>query len=125
MARRLGVTWCGGGCGLSATRHREGCIYLGVIHYRERRFTRRAARTFLMLVARLDRETDDGYLNIELYDWFYLWRDSVSAAQMAKTLGFRLPASVFDQQRNQCILLAARRGVNLTKYRRVYQWARA
>jgi hypothetical protein len=124
LANRLEVKWCSGGCGLSTTKHREGCIDpFGVIHFAERRFTRRSARNFLILVARMDRESDPGFLNIDLYDWFYVYLDSVDAARMAKAAGFRLPAPLFDAQRQRCRDLAARRGVKLSKYRKVWNWA--
>lgn len=123
LAERLDVPWCGGGCGLSATRHREGCVFLNVVHFAERRFTRRAARNFLLLVARMDRESDDGYLNIDTFDWWYLYKDSVTAQRMAQKAGIRIPARLFDHQREMCRLLAARRGVRLSRYRKVYQWA--
>ena len=74
MATRLDVPWCGGGCGLSKTKHREGCLFLGVVHFADRRFTRRAARNLLLLVARMKRESDDQYLNHEVYDWWSLSR---------------------------------------------------
>lgn len=124
MADRLGVPTCTGGCGLSATRHRTGCIFLGVVHFAERRFSRRAAKNYLMLVARRDREMNDGYLNHEVYDWWYVWHDSVTAAVMARLLGFRLPAAIFARERALCRLLADRRGVKLSRYRRVAAWVR-
>jgi hypothetical protein len=124
MAERLDIRWCGGGCGLSETRHREGCIFLGVVHFRERRFTKRAARNFLMLAARMQRESDEGYLNIPLFDWWYCYSDSIAAGRMAMECGFRLPAAVFDEQREMCRLLAAKRGVRLSKYRKVWAWSR-
>jgi len=123
MADRLGVTWCGGGCGLSVTKHQEGAAFLGVIHFAERRFSRRTARNFLMLVAMNDRKSDAGYLNVELFDWWYVYHDSITAMGMAQQLGFRLPAALFDQQRRQCRDLAAKRGVRLSRYRKVYEWA--
>lgn len=122
MGARLGVPTCTGGCGLSATRHRTGCIFLGVVHYAERRFTRRAARTYLMLVARLERENDPAFLNDEVYDWLYPYIDSVEAGKLAMQLGFRLPAAVFDRQREQVRSLAARRGVKLSRRGNLYQW---
>lgn len=124
MAARLEVPTCTGGCGLSRTRHRTGCIFMGVVHFAERRFSRRAAKNYLMLVARMDREADGEYLNrIDLYDWFYVYVDSVTAARMAKQLGFRLPASIFEREREMVRLLAARRGVKLSRYKKVYQWS--
>ena len=124
MGERLEVPTCTGGCGLSATRHRTGCVFLNVVHFAERRFSKRAAKNYLLLVARMDREADGEYLNnIDLYDWFYCYIDSVNAARMAKQLGFRLPASIFARERAMVRLLANRRGVKLTKYRKVYQWS--
>ena len=125
MATRLDVPWCGGGCGLSKTKHREGCLFLGVVHFADRRFTRRAARNLLLLVARMKRESDDQYLNHEVYDWWYLYHDAVTAAKMAMACGVRLPASVFDHDREMCRLLATKRGVKLSRYHRVYEWTRA
>lgn len=123
MSQHLGVAWCGGGCGLSATRHRQGCLFLNVIHWKERRFTRRAARTYLMLVARMRREADPGFLNEpDLYDWLYVYIDSTEAGRLAMQLGFRLPAAVFDHQREQVRAMAARRGVKLSKRTKVYAW---
>ena len=121
----LGVPICTGGCGLSASRHRTGTIFLGVIHFAERRFTKRGAKNLLILASRRAREMDPGYLNIPLYDWFYLWSDCTVAAAYASDLGFRLPAHLFDHERALCRALAARRNVRLSKYRRVYEWSRA
>lgn len=124
-AKRLEVPWCDGGCGLSITRHKTGCIDpFGVIHFTNRKPTKRGYARFLTLVARMDREADGEYLNrIDLYDWFYCYIDSVNAARMAKQLGFRLPASIFEREREMVRLLAAHRGVKLTKYRKVWSWA--
>lgn len=122
MGARLGVPTCTGGCGLSATRHREGCLFLGVIHFAERRFSRRAARTYLMLVARMDRESDGGYLNDPRFDWWYCHHDAVAAQRLAHRLGFSIPSRAFDAQRRECRLLASARGIRLAKYRRVYEW---
>lgn len=124
MGTRLDVSTCTGGCGLSVTRHREGAVFMGIVHFADRRFTRRAAKNYLMLVARRDREADAGYLNnIELYDWFYTYLDAVNATRMAKTLGFRLPAAIFNRERSLCQILAANRGVRLSKYKKVWNWA--
>ena len=54
MALVLDVPTCTGGCGLSKTRHRTGSIDpFGTIHYAERRFTKRSARNYLLLVAEM------------------------------------------------------------------------
>lgn len=123
LARRLDLRWCPGECGLSSTRHRRGFIFCSVIHYGDRRLTVQTARTLLMLAARNDREQDGGYLNSEMYDWWYRWHDSVAAYRMAQSVGIRLPARVFDRERAECLRLAERRGVRLSRYRRVQQWA--
>lgn len=126
IAAALDVPVCVGGCGLSISRHRAGVIDpFGIIHFAERRFTKRGAKNLLILVARITREQDPGYLNIPLYDWFYLWSDCTTAAAYAGDLGFRLPAHLFNRERALCRDLAARRNVRLSKYRRVYEWSRA
>ena len=125
MGRHLDIPTCTGGCGLSATRHREGCVFLNVVHFAERRFTRRAARNYLLLAAKQQRIIDEGYLNdIDLYDWMYVALDSMQAARFARELGFRIPSHLFDRQREMCRLLAARRGVKLSRYRNVQEWSR-
>lgn len=123
MARRLDIAWCGGGCGLSEYRHRRGVMFMGVVHYAERRFTRRGAKALLMLVARMRREADPGYLNIAEWDWWYVWHDATEASRLARTLGFVLPARLFDHERELCRLLAARRYVNLSAYPAAYAWS--
>ena len=126
IARQLDVPVCTGGCGLSVSRHSRGTIDpFGVIHFAERRFTRRGARNLLLLIARRDREADAGYLNVPVFDWWYVYHDSVTAARMARSLGFVIPARLWDLDREWCRLLAARRGVRLGKYRRVYNWVRS
>lgn len=126
MAARLDIPWCPGGCGLSESRHRTGTIFLGVVHYSRRRFTKRGAKNLLMLVARRAREMDPEYLNIPLYDWWYVYADSVAASKLAfNLLGIRLPAHLFDRERALCRDLAARRNVRLSKYRKTYEWSRA
>ena len=123
LASRLGLRVCGGGCGISAARHRRGIIFLGVIHYADRRLTVQTARNLLLLAARNDREADAGYLNIPLYDWWYLHHDATVAWRMARSVVIRLPARAFDRQRAACRRLAALRGVRLGRYRKVAQWA--
>lgn len=126
IAADLDMRVCLGGCGLSATRHREGCIdpFLQV-HFAERRkMTHRAARNLLLLLAKAQRMADPGYLNIDVFDFYYIYSDSVAAARMARDCGFRLPARLFDDRRRICRDLAARRWINLSKYPRVYSWSR-
>ena len=124
LAVRIGDPICLGECGLSITRHRNGANYLGVTHFADRRFSHRAARNLLLLVARNRREQDPLYLNdYGLYDWAYLALDALAASRIARECGLRLPAKLWDAQRGECQWLAARRGVKLTKYPRVWRWA--
>lgn len=126
LAAAFEVRWCSGGCGLSDRRHRQGFVFLGVVHFADRRFSRRSARNFLLLVARQRREADPQYLNIPLFDWYYLYHDAVHATEMAGAAGFRIPARLWNDQREQVRLLAARRGVHLSRppYRAIYEWSR-
>jgi hypothetical protein len=114
---------CWGGCGISVHRHRYGTIDgFGIIHFDDRGFTRKGARNLLLLVARRERESDPQWLNIELYDWYYQYVDSVRAYQLALDAGFRLPGRLFNEQREQCRALALSRGVRLSRYQGVRAW---
>lgn len=96
----------------------------GVGHYSDRRFTRRALRNLLILVARRDRLADPGWLNSNaLFDWYYLYTDEVAASRMAMSLGVRLPARLSRLNRLKCLQLAKRKGVKLSKRSAVYAWA--
>jgi len=125
MAAEFKVPFCDGGCGLPDRTHETGLIFLDVLHWRERRFTRRGAKTFLMLIARQKRLLDPEFLNIPEFDWMYEYNDSVMAQRMAGQLGFRIPAHLFDIERNRCARLAHKRGVKLSKYPAIYKWAYA
>ncbi len=122
VALRLGGPICMGGCGLSASAHRRGRIFLDVVHFADRRFTKRALRNLLLLIARQRRERDPEFLNDEMYDWYYQYLDSVEAARLARSLGVVLPSRLFDQRRALCRALAARRGVKLSRRKEVYSW---
>lgn len=124
LAAKLPVAVCEGGCGISDARHRRGLVFLGVVHYADRRLTVQTARALLLLAARAMREADPGYLNLDLYDWLHVYIDSVQAFRMGEAAGIRLPRRVFDRQRAECRRLAAKRGVRLSSRRRVYEWAR-
>ncbi len=124
MAGKLDVPWCGGGCGLSVTRHRTGCVFLGVVHFADRRPSKRATRNFLLLAARRDRLEDRDYLNVPFYDWWYRYEDATAAARMARYLHLRIPTRLWDHEREMCRLLAAKRGVQLSKHRSVWAWLR-
>lgn len=125
LAARLDINVCGGNCGLSHYHHRYGTIdCFGGLHFAPRRFTRRAARNLLLLIARAQREADPGYLNISLFDWQYLYLDSIAAQNLALRAGFRLPTRLFDAQRGRCRGLMARRNVAPNRYPRVREWLR-
>ncbi len=123
MAERVNVPYCPGDCGITDRSHDEGFIFLNVVHFRERRFTRRGAKNFLTLVARRRRLLDPEFLNIVRFDWMYLYNDAVMAQKMARDLGFRIPAHLFDQEREQCRLLARRRKIHLSTYPAIWSWA--
>lgn len=124
LAARMPVAVCEGGCGLSATRHRTGAAFLGVVHYADRRLTVQTARSLLLLAARAEREADPGFLNLDLYDWWYRYGDSIRAYNLGLACGIRLPRRAFDRERAECRRLAAKRGVRLSSRRRVYEWCR-
>jgi hypothetical protein len=126
LSAKLAFPICEGGCGISEARHRKGVLLAGVIHYADRRLTVQTARNLLLLAARADRESDGGYLNnMDLYDFFYCYADSVAAWRMARSVGIRLPARAFDAKRAECRRLAAMRGVRLSRYRNVAHWAKS
>jgi hypothetical protein len=119
------MPFCDGGCGLAyANIHAQGLVFLGVLHWTERRFTRRGAKNFLTTIARHKRLNDPEYLNIPHFDWLYLHDDAVTAQGWANHLfGFRIPAHLFDRDRDRCVRLAHRRKVKLSNYPAVYSWA--
>jgi hypothetical protein len=119
-------TWNGSACPISLTRHRKGAIDgMGLIHFADRRFTRRAAKNLLLLVAARERQRNPEYLNIPIFDWLYIYMDSIRAGQIAMDHGFRLPGHVFDRQRREAMAMAKRRSIAVSKWDGFYQWARA
>ena len=114
---------CLGGCGLNEYRHR-GSLFLQVIHWRERRVTRRGLLRFLLLVARRNREADPGYLNDRQFNYLYLWLDHRTADDYAAQLGIRFPVEFSRRERSSVFRLANRAGVHLaTTHPAVYAWA--
>ena len=95
----------------------------GVAHFADRRFTRRALRNMLLLVARRNRAADMEYLNLPQFEFFYLWHDNVEASRMAMELGVRLPARLSRLDRLRCLQLARRQNVRLSKRSAIYAWA--
>lgn len=123
VVRDLGLEQvCPGGCGLDDYRHR-GTIFLGVIHWRERRFTRRGLRRLLLLVARRERESaTSGFLNHPNLRWCALWWDEQRANGLASELGIRFPAAWSRQERLAC--LASARGWPISRtHPAIYAWA--
>lgn len=125
LAAHLPVAVCEGGCGIAESRHRRGFVFMGIVHYADRRLTVQTARALLILAARAEREQDPGWLNDPVFDWFHVYADSVRAFRMGEAAGIRLPRRVFAKQRAECRRLAARRGVALSSRKRVYEWAKA
>jgi hypothetical protein len=123
MATQLKTPFCDGGCGMNDELHEQGLVFLNVLHWSERRFTRRGAKNFLVLIAKHKRLSDPEFLNIEKFDWLYIHNDAVMAQAWAKMFGFRIPGSLFDRDRDRLIRLARKRGVNLSTYPAVYAWA--
>lgn len=113
---------CTGGCGLSDRAHIVGTLYLGVIHFADRRWSRRALRNLLLLVARREREADPGFINMRPFDWYYLYLDNVKASRMALGLGVRLPARLSRKDRLMCARIAAARRIALSRYPAVRAW---
>lgn len=111
-------------CGISYAAHWIGTIDgFGVAHFANRRFTRRALRNLLLLVARRDRMADPAYLNLPQFEYYYLWSDNVAASRMALDLGVRLPARLSRLDRLRCQQLARKAGVKLSKRSAIYKWA--
>lgn len=123
IVRRLGIEQvCLGGCGLSDYQHR-GIIFLGVIHFRERRFTRRGLRRFLLLVAERSRLADPGFLNGPDQEWYALWWDEQRANFLAAQVGYRFPASWSVNERMRSRYLASKTNVKLARdFPAVYSW---
>lgn len=115
-----------GQCGLSATRHRTGVIDpFGVIHFRERRMSKRALRRFLLLVARRSRLNSPDFLNEPQFNWYYSWSDNIEAGRLAAQLGARLPAALSRNDRLTCLTNARKAGIHLSiGWPQVYAWAR-
>jgi hypothetical protein len=116
---------CFGGCGLSEYRHRLGIIDpFGVIHWRERRMSRRALRNFLLLVAKRDRLANPEFLNLPDVDWSHPYFDNIEVGRLAARLGIRLPAALSSNDRLRTLTLARKRGAALSTRPAIYAWAR-
>lgn len=128
-ATQLGIPFCGGvtellACGLSDNAHWKGTVDgFGVLHYTDRRFTRRALRNFLMLAVRRARLSDPEFLNSPDLAYIHLWHDNVSASRLAASIGVRLPARLSMIDRLQCQALARKAGAALSSRPAIYRWA--
>lgn len=100
---------CMGGCGLSDRAHR-GSLFLGVIHWRERRMTRRGLRRFFLLVARRDRVAPSsadpsaptrGFLNDGSMLAYHLHWEEQYANMLANWVGVRFPAEFSKRERER------------------------
>ena len=123
VIRRLGIERvCLGGCGLNAYRHRGVIDPFDVIHWSDRRFTRRGLRRLLLLVARRSREDSPAFLNTPGMRFYALWWDEQRANSMAAQLGVRFPAAWSSQERLACLASAGRRPLSRT-HPAIYAWA--
>lgn len=129
---RLGLPGvCFGGCGIPAWKHRQGRLFLGVIHWNDRQVKRRGLRRFLLLAARRQRETDPGtddsaptrgYLGQpRKFGWLYLYLDETQANAWAAMLGYRFPAAYSRVERARAMALLRGRS---RSHPAVYAWAR-
>lgn len=115
----------GADCGLSANRHKAGTIFLGVVHWRERRVTRAGLRRFLLLIVRRERESNPEFLNSPNLAWYAIYWDSTEAGRLAAQLGVRLPAVLSRNDRLRCLTAARKAGIRLSSAApAVYAWAR-
>lgn len=111
---------CYGNCGISARSHRTGFIFLGVVHWAERKFNRRGLRKFLLLCARRDRLDSPHFLNsVDLW-WAAMYLDERRANEWADQLGIRFPISYSRPER---LAVSTVPGLS-RRHAAVYAWAR-
>jgi hypothetical protein len=106
-------------CGLSATAHR-GTIFLGVIHFRDRRFSRRGLRKLLLLCAKRDRLASVNFLNDPGLWFAYFYLDERKANEWAAQIGVRFPVSFSAPERRAVSLVP---GLSRTMPA-IWAWAR-
>jgi hypothetical protein len=114
---------CFGGCGLNTYRHR-GSIVFGVIHWADRRVSRRGLRRLLLLVAKRERLEDPEFLNDRYLGYYHLWHDEQRANELAAQLGMRFPAEFSRVERLRCLALMGRRKLRPQGYATILDWAR-
>lgn len=89
VARRLVLPLCDGpvrAAPFTREVHEVGFLQNGVIHWSERRLTRRGLFRFLKLAALL---TDPTIIHVDRERWMVLYRQNVEAAALAARLGVR------------------------------------
>ncbi len=107
-------------CGLSDTAHRGTVDPFNVIHFRDRRFSRRGLRKLLLLAARRDRLVDPGFLNDERLYWhIHRYLDERRANEWAARIGVRFPVAYSAPERRAVSLVP---GLS-RKHSAVYAWA--
>lgn len=115
---------CLGGCGVTTRSHRTGFIFLDVVHFEERRVTRKGLRRFFLLLARRNREADPTYLNDPQLGWYHLWADEQYANALAQVIGVRFPVEFSRTERWRCLWLAHKVKVPITRtHPALYSWA--
>lgn len=124
IADRLGIERvCVERCGLSEHALRGVVDGFDILHWRERRVTRRGLRRFLLLAARRKRLADESYLNDDRkFGYAYLYWDARQADLWAAELGIRFPVAFSRSERLRC-LLAAPRGL-ARRNPAMWAWAR-
>lgn len=112
---------CLGDCGLSDHRHR-GSLFLGVVHFGERRISKRGLRRFLRLCAKRDRLDDPGFLNSPELSFAHGYFDEAKAVAWAARLGYRFPVG-FSRAERLRVLAKAPKGFART-HAAIWAWAR-
>lgn len=107
------------GCGIERS-HRRGFIFLGVVHWTERRIDKRGLRRFLLLVAKRDRLGSPDYLNDPGLYWAHFYLDERKANEWAAQLGVRFPVSYSAPERRTVSLVP---GLS-RRWPAVWAWAR-
>lgn len=105
LVDRLGIKGvCLGGCGLTDHAH-KGSIFLDVVHFGERRVSRRGLRKLLLLCARRDRLRDPEFLNAAGLWWAAMYLDERKANEWADRIGYRFPISYSLPERRSVALV--------------------
>jgi hypothetical protein len=129
VVSRLGLQQVCLGCAITERSHRNGFIDgFGVVHWAERRVTKRGLRRLLLLVARRDRNRLNydtewltrGFLNDRALYWAHFYFDEQRANEWAAKLGVRFPVEFSGPERRVVALVP---GLSRS-HPQIYQWAR-